>query len=274
MIPMRLTALVFLLLPALAFAQPAQDQTGVANAFGQFVSAAYSEGVETTTDLIACPIEIRGERPAIGLCDRVLAPHRVRVERLTTQATMLFPSEPTALNPHYAVEEERDGVFHLLLFTDLDSADYVLAAFMDVEGAYRLVNLDTEGGPEEMPPPASVIQALNDLLAVASTPGTTIEEFARFIVARGDEEDRRWRAAADAAREDELRFVESVLESIRFLMEASRGDYEIEGYESDEESEGEWHMLHVRFDTHEMEERRSFAFLPIGGTFLLGDIDN
>ena len=57
-------------------------------------------------------------------------------------------------------------------------------------------------------------------------------------------------------------------------MEASRGDYEIEGYESDEESEGEWHMLHVRFDTHEMEERRSFAFLPIGGTFLLGDIDH
>lgn len=270
---MRLGALVFLLLPAFAFAQPAPDQTGVANAFGRFVTSAHRDSSWATAVLIACPAENDDVGTVAWLCDFELAAHRVRVERLTTLATMLFPSEPTALNPHYAVEEERDGTFHLLLFSDLDTADYVLAAFMDVEGVYRLVNLDTEGGPETMPPPASVIQAFDDLMAVASTTGTTIEEFARFIVARGDDENHEWKALADPARGDERRFVESALESIRFLMEASRGDYEIEGYESEEESEGEWHVLHVRFDTNKMGDRRAFAFLPIGGSFLPGDIN-
>ena len=273
MIPMRLGALVFLLLPAFAFAQPAPDQTGVANAFGRFVTSAHRDSSWATAVLIACPAENDEVGTVAGLCDSELAAHRVRVERLTTLATMLFPSEPTALNPHYAVEEERDGIFHLLFFADLDTADHVLAAFMDVEGTYRLVNLDTEGGPEAMPPPASVVHALEQLVTAAARDTTTVDAFAAFVVARGDDENREWKALADPARGDERRFVESALESIRFLMEASRGDYEIEGYESEEESEGEWHVLHVRFDTNEMGDRRAFAFLPIGGSFLLGDIN-
>jgi len=270
---MRLAALVFLLLPVLAVAQPAQDQAGVANAFGQFVSTAHSVGTEVTSELIACPIDSGEERPAVGLCDMALVAHQVRVERLTTLATLLFSSEPMALNPHYAVEEERDGVFHLLLFSELDTADYVLAAFMDMKDAYLLTNLETEGGPEQTPPPPSVVQALDNLMALASTRETTIEQFAPFIIARGEDDNREWKEPADPSRPDERLFVESALASVRYLMEASRGDYEIEGYESEDESEGEWNVLHVRFDTHEMEERRSFAFLPIGETFLLGDID-
>jgi len=186
---------------------------------------------------------------------------------------MLFSSEPTALNPNYAVDEENDGVFHLLLFTGIGTADYAMVAFMDVGGTYLLTNLETEGGPEETPPPASVVQAFDDLMAVAGTTGTSVEMFAPSIVARGDDGDREWKVPADPSRPDERRFVEGAMESIHTLMEASRGDYEIEGYESEEESEGTWHVLSVRFDTHEMEERRSFAFLPIGGSFLLGDID-
>lgn len=270
---MRLAILVLLLLPAIAFAQPSPDQTAVANAFGRFVTSAHRDSAWATAVLIACSVENDEGEMVAGLCDPELAAHQVRVERLTTLATMLFSSEPTALNPHYVVEEERDGIFHLLFFSDLDNADYVLAAFMDVEGAYRLVNLDTEGGPEEMPPPASVVHAFEQLVTAASRDKKTVDAFAALVVARGDDEDREWKAPADPNRPDERRFVESALESIRTLMEASRGDFEIEGYESEEESEGTWHVLRVRFDTHEMEEHRSFAFLPIGGSFLLGDID-
>jgi len=269
---MRLGALVFLLLPAFAFAQPAPDQTGVANAFGRFVTSAHRDSSWATAVLIACPAENDDVGTVAWLCDFELAAHRVRVERLTTLATMLFPSEPTALNPHYAVEEERDGIFHLLFFADLDTADHVLAAFMDVEGTYRLVNLDTEGGPEAMPPPASVVHALEQLLTVASG-NTTVDAFAAFVVARGGDEEREWKAPADPGIPAERQFVESSISTIRQLLEASRNDYEIEGYESEEESEGEWNVLCVRFDTHEVEERRSFAFLPIGESFLLGDID-
>jgi len=123
-----------------------------------------------------------------------------------------------------------------------------------------------------MPPPASVVRALEQLLTAASG-NTTVDAFAAFVVARGGDEEREWKAPADPGIPTERQFVESSISTIRQLLEASRNDYEIEGYESEEESEGEWNVLHVRFDTHEMEERRSFAFLPIGESFLLGDID-
>ncbi len=270
---MRPSVLALFLIPTLAIAQPDGGETRVADAFGRFVSSAHRDGVSATANFIACPIETGGERPVAGICDMALAAHRVRVERLTALAAVLFPSEPTALNPHYNVEEEGDGRFHLLLFADIASADYVLAAFMDVDGTFLLTNLDTEGGPEQTPPPPSVVQALEALLVAASSDSTTVERFAQNIVARTDDPEREWNAPADPSRPNEREFVESALASIRILMEGSHGDFEIDGYEIEEESEGEWHVLHVRFDTHDIDVRRSFAFLPVGNSLLLGDID-
>lgn len=270
---MRVAVLVFLLFPAFAEAQTAADQAGVARAFGRFVSFAHSDGVEATNDLVACPVENDDGQTVAGLCDMELAAHRVRVERLTNLARALFPPQPTALNPHYGTEEEQDGVFHLLLFRELESAELVLAAFMDIEGAYRLTDLDVEGGPNETQPPSSVTSALRRLLTAAEDETASVETFAARVVARGEDADREWKAPADPSREEERPFVEQSLAAIRTLMEASRGDYEIVSYQRERESEGEWHVLRVRFDTHEMEEHVSFSFLPVGDALLLGDID-
>lgn len=268
---MRSSFLLLILLPVAVSSQPAQDQNGVTAAFGDFVSAAHNGGIETITDLIACPVDVGEERLVVGVCDTTLAAHRVRVENLTTLATLLFSSEPAALSPHYGVEEESDGVFHFLLFADVGTADYVMAAFMDVGGTYRLTNLDTEGGPENIPAPASIVESFDALIVAAKE--DSVESFAMHVVARSNDDSRDWKAAADPALPDELEFVDGALQRVRGFLEASRDDFEIVGYESEQESEGEWHVLHVRFDTHEVEENVSFAFLPVGESLLLGDID-
>ncbi len=270
---MRFIILAFLLLPVPSISQAIPDSTGAAEALNVFLTTANTEGVSGTANLIACPIEAGEERPVAGLCDTTLAAHRVRVERITDLARTLFPSESAALNPNYGVEEERGGVFHLLLFSDLEMADYVMATFMDVAGAYRLTDLDMEGGPETIPPPRSVVDSFERLIDIASDEASTLEPLAPFVVARGDDEEREWKAPADLSRPNERGFVEHAHQIIGQLLFRSGGEYEIEGYESDGESEGEWHVLFVRFGTGEMEEHVWFGFLPIGEHLLLGDID-
>ena len=118
---------------------------------------------------------------------------------------------------------------------------------------------------------------LADLLAAASAPDASAETIAPFIIARGDDKSREWKAPADLSDPSERRSVEGALADIRGLLsEVRQADgslaYEVIEFVVESESEGQWHVLMVEFETGN-EQEAMFAFLPLGGTYYLGDID-
>ena len=266
-------ALLALLLVAglvpVAHAQPARDEAGIAAAFARIVALAHADNVAAALPLVVCPVA--GEAGALVPvpCDPARLDHRARAEWQLALVHHLFPEETTALRPTYAVEQEGDMGFHLLLFQDLPAAPYALVSFIDVDGAHLFAEVQVEEELTGVPPPASVAAALERLLASATDPATTVEAFAPLVVARGDDAERAWRAPADPAREDERRFAAEALDAVRRL--AGAGAYEPAGFEVDYEDEGPWHILFARFGGSE--EPVAFAFLPVGGAFLLGDVD-
>ena len=269
---MRAFVLCLLLLPVATVAQPERDEAGIAEAFANLIALAHADSVEAAVSLIACPADTPpGEHAAIP-CTLERAAFRARVEQVLIRLRHLFPAEPTALTPNYGVEQEGDMAFHMLLFHNLPAAPFVLVAFTDVDGQHLFTQADTEEPLADLPPPPSVVAAFEHLLAQAEDPATTAEAFTPLIVAR-DGEDRAWKAPADPSRPDERRGGEQILTRLRTLIHETRGEYEVIGFESERESEGTWHVLHVHFSGQDDDERLSFAFLPIGPAFLLGDID-
>ena len=63
----------------------------------------------------------------------------------------------------------------------------------------------------------------------------------------------------------------------QLLSDVRRGDggleYEIEEFVVESESEGQWHVVQVEFETGVREVEALFAFLPLGGTYYLGEIE-
>ncbi|NNF57847.1 MAG: hypothetical protein HKN04_06360 [Rhodothermaceae bacterium] len=269
---MRTLVLLLLVLPVAALAQPERDESGIAATFADLVALAHADSVDAAVPLIACPADTPSGQHAAVPCTPEHAASRARVEEQLIRLRHLFPVETTALTPHYAVEQEGDMGFHLLLFHDLPAAPFVLVAFTDVDGYHLFTQADTEEPIADLPPPPSVVAALEHLMAQAGDPMTTAEAFTPLIVAR-DGGERAWQEPADPARPDERRAAEQILTRLRALLQESSGGYHAVGYESERESEGTWHVLHVRFGGQEEGERLSFAFLPIGQDFLLGDID-
>jgi hypothetical protein len=273
---MRSPLLLLLFAPAAlvsaAHAQPARDEAGIAAAFARIVGLAHGDSVEAALPLVACPV--RGEAGAVTVtpCGRASIEHRARVEWQLALVHRLFPTEPTALRPHYAVEHEGDVGFHLLMFSDLPAAPYALVSFTDVDGAHLFAEVQVEERPADVPPPASVVAAFERVLAAAEDEATTVERFAPLVVARGEDPGRAGRAPADPAREDERRFVAGLLESLRSLL-AQRVSHEVVGFDLAYEAEGAWHVLQTRFSNGAEEEPVAFAFVPVGGAFLLGDVD-
>lgn len=264
---------VLLLFPLVAIAQPEPDPDGIAAAFAALTTTVSSGEFPDVAELIACPAENVVGELEISTCDLELVAHVVRVDRMVQRVKHYFPGETVALDPHYGAEAEGEEEFHLLLFADLASTPYVLVAFSEVAGTYRVTNIESDENLPVFTPPHSVVEAFNRIVETAENDEIDIESFAELIVARGDDENRNWSTFADPHILKEAAFVERTLERIRLLLANSRGDFEIQGYVFDEESEGEWNVLHVRFDTHESEEVVSFGFLPVGNSFLLGDID-
>ena len=118
---------------------------------------------------------------------------------------------------------------------------------------------------------------LADLLAAASAPDADAESLAPFLIARGSDPAREWKAAADLSIPGERAYVESTLEDLQGLLAQVRQPdgglaYEVIEFVVEPESEGQWHVLMVEFETGD-EQEALFAFLPLGGTFYLGDID-
>ena len=134
-------------------------------------------------------------------------------------------------------------------------------------------------GASVTPAQEAVEDRLGALLASASAPGAGPDTLAPFLVARGDDVARRWKAPADLTQPSERVFVEDVASRLdRFLQRARRPDgtleYEIEAFTTESESEGVWHVLEVEFEGADNEVDALFAFLPIGGTYYLGEFES
>jgi hypothetical protein len=262
--------LLFVLAPAV-HAQAVRDEAGVGAAFELIVALAHAGEVEAALPLVACPGEGAGEPEPVP-CDGALAAHRVRAEWQLALLDRLFPEDSVALRPHYAAAGGARAGTHHLLFEGLPTVPFVLVAFTDVEGTYRLADIQPGGDVEGVPPPPTLVAVLEGLLAAAEDEGTTVETFAPFVVARGDDAERRWRAPADPAREDERGFAAGLLESLRALLAVAES-HEVVAFETAHESEGRWHILRVAFEGPGEPPTLAFAFLPVGPVLLLGDVD-
>ncbi len=93
------------------------------------------------------------------------------------------------------------------------------------------------------------------------------EKLAPYVVYRGPDAARTWKAVCVWANEDERRRVKGVLEEARKLAvlgEPAEGTFKVRT-----QKEGAWHVLETTFGA----KKAVFAFLPVGDGYALGDID-
>ena len=86
-----------------------------------------------------------------------------------------------------------------------------------------------------------------------------------MLVYRGDDEARRWKEPRKASDPDTKRTVDQTCAHL-----TGAEDLRFGRLESEEESEGLWHVIFV----YGAKGQASFAFLEIDGVLLLGDVDN
>jgi hypothetical protein len=95
---------------------------------------------------------------------------------------------------------------------------------------------------------------------------------ARYIVYRGEDTTRKWKDVCNYQNELEKINVDNVcLRLMKYLTPAS--DYKIVNYITEVQEEGQWHVLMVVFNSLSGTKEVAFAFLKIGDTFAIGDID-
>ena len=270
---MRL-ALLATLAVVTAHAQPAPDSSGIAERFAAFHALAHADDVAAALPTVACPVEGPdgpGGRPVAGTCDAARAGHRARVERQLALVRHVFPEAPAAYRSMYRTEQEgreADGTaerFHLLLFFDLPAAPFALASFIEVGDAPLFGEVQLDDMPEDLPAPPSLVVAFERLLATAAS-DAPLADFAAHLVSTDGPD--AWQAPIDAEDPNRVRGIE--LLRAQLSARASQ-PHEVVGFETERESEGEWHVLAVRFAGGG--EPVIYAFLPVGGAFLLGDID-
>jgi hypothetical protein len=90
---------------------------------------------------------------------------------------------------------------------------------------------------------------------------------APIILYRGPDETRKWKDVCDWSRESDRPFVESAIR--RFAEIRKAGPLRPKGFRREKESEGEWLILLYEAGGQPV----SFAFLAVGDSYALGDID-
>lgn len=89
-----------------------------------------------------------------------------------------------------------------------------------------------------------------------------------LVLYTGSDRDRKYKEFASAEGEERAQ-LNSACYRINRLMKGGDG-YTVASYETEDESEGSWHVLQVNFDSG---EEAVFAFLEVDGQMGLGDID-
>jgi hypothetical protein len=95
---------------------------------------------------------------------------------------------------------------------------------------------------------------------------------ADYVVYRGDDKARAWKAFANYKNAEEKKAVDEVCTKINQTVNQD-ANYRITKYAIEKESEGTWYILYVSYKKDGANKNALFAFLKIGNRFGLGDID-
>jgi hypothetical protein len=98
------------------------------------------------------------------------------------------------------------------------------------------------------------------------------DEAAGYVVYRGEDELRKWKTVYDYDTEEGQKAAHGLCNRINAYLLAA-DSYEFEDYETEEESEGVWHVWEVVFVKGGDSKVVFFAFLMVEGVYALGDID-
>jgi hypothetical protein len=128
---------------------------------------------------------------------------------------------------------------------------------------------------------ALVVKRLIELIDISASgniddPDAMIEfdyqKAASYVVYRGDDEKRKWKAVYDYSNTDEKSAVDGVCVRIKNSVGQDK-NYKITKYDTETESEGTWLIVYVSYLKKGVAKQAIFAFLKINGQFALGDID-
>jgi hypothetical protein len=128
---------------------------------------------------------------------------------------------------------------------------------------------------------AAVAKTFTSLLQICKTvdwadPKTTqlgtFYKAAPYIVYRGDDKKRAWKDFANYSNATEKNGVNAACLRINETVNRDTA-YSITQYLTEKETEGTWHILLVRYTKNGSTKEAAFAFLKIGNSFALGDID-
>ena len=121
------------------------------------------------------------------------------------------------------------------------------------------------GGAAADTPEAKVRATFKTVLEIVKAGDA--EKLAPYVVYRGPDAARNWKAVCVWANEMEQRRVKGVLEEAKKLL--ALGEPAEGTYATKQGSEGVWHAIQTTFGS----KKAVFAFLPIGTGFAIGDID-
>ncbi|HLA63853.1 MAG TPA: hypothetical protein VK610_05465 [Rhodothermales bacterium] len=267
-----LPVLGVLALSPIAVAQTGLDSAAVVGRFRPILAAAHADRGLAAAPLVACPVPDADGDLGPGLCDPALLEHRVQVEWQLALLRRLVP--PAARPVTFTAGQRSDAGLYVLRFQAGPSAQGGDVFLITAGGALRLAAVEVEEPLADVPTPAELGRALDQLLARAADPATTPAAFAPLLVATGGDRMQARRAAADAADPAQRQAIEGSLAGIRRLLAGSTG-HSVAGFVVEYESEGAWHILTVLFDGRNGADDAHvmFAFLAVGDAFLLGDMD-
>ena len=128
---------------------------------------------------------------------------------------------------------------------------------------------------------SKVAQRLTELLSICrnvdfSDPKTSslglFYKAAPYIVYQGDDEARRWKSVTNYSKPDEKEQVDIICTRINQSINQDTA-YRITRFVTNKECEGIWNLVYVSYKKDGRNRNITFAFLKIGKTYAIGDID-
>ncbi|WP_159090897.1 hypothetical protein [Aquimarina aquimarini] len=99
----------------------------------------------------------------------------------------------------------------------------------------------------------------------------TYADLAPYVIYRGTDATRKWKDTYNSENTEEAEQLQYMYNKIRSLQKY--GSYEFVEFITDKESEGQWYVWKLNFNSSNAQKTIYFAFLKINDTYALGDID-